>query len=92
MASAKKPGKAAVPHKGEITGIVERLNYVRHGEANGVVLDTGDFIHLKPDGMRQVDLKVGDSVDVDGKVHPMELGGRMVEATVVNGVHLKGKH
>lgn len=32
------------------SGLVERFNYARHGAANGVVLDTGDFIHTKPDG------------------------------------------
>lgn len=92
MTSDKKTDKNTTTHKGAISGKVERLNYARHGEANGVVLDTGDFIHLKPDGMRKIDLKVGDHVDADGKVHPMELGGRVVDATIVNGIHLNGKH
>ena len=27
-----------------------RLNYAKHGAANGVVLDNGDFVHTRPDG------------------------------------------
>lgn len=72
-------------------GVVARLNFAKHGEPNGVVLDSGDFIHLKPDGMRQVGLKIGDRVEATGEARPMELGHRVVEAVEVNGVRLKGK-
>ena len=34
----------------EVTGTVVRFNYARHGEVNGVVLDSGDFVHTRPDG------------------------------------------
>ncbi len=71
--------------------MVARLNFAKHGEPNGVVLDSGDFIHLKPDGMRQVGLKIGDRVEATGEARPMELGHRVVEAVEVNGVRLKGK-
>ena len=74
-----------------VRGTVTRLNYAKHGEANGVVLDTGDFVHLKPGGVRQVGLKVGDKVVAEGDSRPMEFGGRVVEATVVNGHAIKGK-
>ncbi len=83
----KKPA-AATEHKGSapFTGIVVRLNFARHGEANGVVLDNGDFIHTKPDGMAQLRLEVGDRVEADGEARPLIGGvGRVVEATVVNG-------
>lgn len=33
----------------ESTGKVERLNHAKHGEASGVVLEGGEFIHLKPE-------------------------------------------
>ena len=73
-----------------VTGAVARLNYARHGEPNGVVLGTGDFVHLEPDGMRRLGLQVGDAVTATGEAKPMARGGRVVEAETVNGVRLKG--
>ena len=89
---SEKNGGTALPAVNRTSGIVTRLNFARHGEANGVILDTGDFIHLKPKGMKQLALKVGDKVNADGEARPMELGGRVVEATTVNGVDLGCKH
>lgn len=67
-------------------GRVVALNYARHGEANGVVLDTGDFIHLKPDGMRRFKLRVGDAVKANGDAQRMTNDqGWAVEATEING-------
>jgi hypothetical protein len=69
-----------------IDGTVVRLNYARHGEPNGVVLDTGDFIHTKPDGFARLGLKVGDKVRAEGRAQPLATGeGRVVEAVRVNG-------
>ncbi len=69
------------------TGKVVRLNYARHGEANGVVLDSGDFIHTRPDGMRKLDLKPGSKVEAEGEARPLlHGGGQVVEASRVNGV------
>ncbi|MEZ2294074.1 hypothetical protein [Variovorax sp. RCC_210] len=69
-----------------IEGTVVRLNYARHGEANGVVLDTGDFVHTKPDGFAHLGLKVGDKVRAEGRAQPLATGeGRVVEAVRVNG-------
>ena len=63
-----------------------RLNFARHGEANGVVLDSGHFIHTKPDGMAKLKLEVGDRVEADGEARPLSTGtGQVVEASVVNG-------
>jgi len=85
--------RGATAHSAQsFEGVVARLNFARHGEANGVVLDTGDFIHLKPHGMKQAGLNVGDTVKAEGESRPMELGGRVLEATTVNGIRLKGKH
>lgn len=67
-------------------GVVVRLNYARHGEPNGVILDTGDFVHLKPHGMRLVPLAVGTRVVAQGASRPSVTGRRVIEATVVNGV------
>jgi len=86
------PGESA-----EVSGTVRRLNFAKHGEANGVVLDGGDFAHLKPDGMRRAGLKVGQEVTARGKSKPVptEAGGgtgaRAIEAEVVNGLELGPK-
>lgn len=69
-----------------IEGTVVRLNYARHGEANGVVLDTGDFVHTRPDGFARLGLKVGDKVLAEGHAQPLATGeGRVVDALRVNG-------
>ncbi|RZJ53569.1 MAG: hypothetical protein EON49_22670 [Acidovorax sp.] len=81
-------GKPAAPHHhpGHVAGTVARLNYARHGEPNGVVLDTGDFIHTKPDGLKHLGLKVGDKVKAEGDVRPLATGGgQVVQARTVNG-------
>ena len=88
MAQVGKSGDLSDRSSSEATGLVSRVNYARHGQANGVVLDSGDFIHLKPDGMRQITLRVGDQVEAKGKARRMELGGRVIEAKSINGVRL----
>ena len=72
-------------------GIVKRINYARHGEANGVVLESGDFIHLKPEGMKHIGLKVGDQVTAEGTAALMPLGQQVIEAKTVNGVAVMSK-
>jgi hypothetical protein len=70
----------------EFSGVVARLNYAKHGEANGVVLDSGDFIHLKPDGFKVVKPTIGDKIKAVGPAQPLAHGGGfVVEATRVNG-------
>lgn len=71
-----------------VEGVVARLNYARHGEPNGVVLDTGDFVHLKPHGMRLVTLAVGDRVVAEGPSRQAVNGRLVFEAAVVNGVEI----
>jgi hypothetical protein len=75
-------------------GKVIRLNYARHGEANGLVLDSGDFIHLKPDGFIAAQLSIGDVVEARGPTKRLVTGnGFVVEAQEVNGktIAQKGK-
>ncbi len=74
-----------------VQGVVKRTNYTRHGEPNGVVLESGDFVHLKPAGMKQVSLKVGDSVTAEGKSVLMPLGQQVIEAKTVNGVDVQSR-
>lgn len=78
----------------EFSGIVTRLNYARHGQANGLVLDSGDFIHVKPAGFNAIKAGVGDHVNAFGTARPLTHGGGFaVEASRVNGhvVTKKGK-
>lgn len=75
----------------EVAGTVARLNYAKHGEANGVVLDSGDFVHLKPEGMKQTGLKVGQSVTARGGGTTSDVGTRAIEAEEVNGTKLHHK-
>ncbi len=63
-----------------VSGRVARFNYAKHGEPNGVVLDTGDFIHTKPAGLKKLGWKVGSQVSVKGHAKPMKFGsGRVLE-------------
>ena len=86
-----KPERAGTAPAG-FSGTVVRLNFARHGEANGVVLDTGDFIHTRPDGMARLKLAVGDPVQADGPSRALfGGGGQVVEATHVNGNAMQKK-
>ena len=71
-----------------VQGIVKRINYDRHGAANGVVLESGDFIHLTPEGMKRIGLKAGDQVTAEGTSALMPLGQLVIEAKTVNGIDL----
>ena len=69
----------------EFSGKIVRFNYARHGQANGFVLSTGDFIHTRPHGFEQLGLNVGDKVTATGEARPLFNGqGQVVEATIVN--------
>ena len=86
----RKPGKRSAAAAPSATGRVTRLNYARHGAPNGVVLNTGDFVHTRPEGFAGLKLKVGDKVRAEGESRPMKVGaGRVVEAVRVNGRRVK---
>lgn len=79
------------PPRHTLSGTVARLNYARHGAPNGVVLDTGDFIHTKPDGFDHLGLTVGDAVRAEGPTRPLAGGpAQVMEAHVVNDIRLGG--
>ena len=81
-------GKESKPPQppAEVSGKIVRFNYAKHGAVNGVVLDSGDFVHTKPDGFNGLDLKVGDKISAEGAMRPLVTGeGRVVEAITVNG-------
>ena len=79
---ADEPGATA------IKGVVAALHFARHGQPNGVVLDTGEFIHMRPHGMAAVGLGLGAKVRAVGEVRMTLLGSRMLEARQVNGIDL----
>ncbi len=85
----ERPPKAT-PSATGYSGAIVRLNYARHGAPNGYVLDSGDFIHVKPEGFTRLKLKVGDKVVAEGDAHFLSTGGGWaVEATRVNGKSMK---
>jgi hypothetical protein len=51
----------------KFSGRIERLNHALHGEVNGGILDSGDFLHLKPEGTQAVGLTVGMAVEARGR-------------------------
>lgn len=85
----KRPAAASSLEAG-YAGTVVRLNYARHGAPNGYVLDSGDFVHVKPDGFCKLRLSVGDSVSAEGDAQFLATGnGWAVEAESINGKMLK---
>ena len=77
----------------EFSGRVERLNYARHGEVNGAILDSGEFLHLKPEGARLLKVKTGMKVQGHGDRVLIPGGKSVIEAEEVNGLKIRhGKH
>ena len=66
-------------------GKVARIHYAKHGEPNGVVLESGEFIHLRPHGMTAIGLKVGSTVSAQGELRITVLGTKLLEAHHANG-------
>ncbi len=77
----------------KVKGTVVRFNHAKHGERNGLVLDTGDFIHTKPDGLAGLHIEIGDMVEAEGDAK--RLAGRdgyVIEARTLNGKPVGPKH
>jgi hypothetical protein len=60
------PGDRRFMHE---AGNVKNLNYSRNGEVDGVVLSTGDLVHIGP-GASNLKLTVGQKLTVDGFALP----------------------
>jgi hypothetical protein len=72
-----------------IEGKVEQINFAKHGEPNGAILDSGHFVHLKPSGARLIDLRIGQRLTVEGRSKRRGPGAaQVVEAERVNGIDL----
>jgi hypothetical protein len=72
-----------------ISGIVANVHYAKHGEPNGVILESGEFIHTRPPGMKKLKLQIGSKVVVHGEVRKTVLGTVLIEAHEVNRVTLE---
>ncbi len=86
----KLGGKAARSNKDAhaIRGVVAALHYAKHGEPNGVILESGEFIHTRPPGMKKLKLEIGSKVVAQGEVRMTVLGTLLMEADRVNRVPL----
>jgi hypothetical protein len=71
-----------------ITGVVAAIHYAKHGEPNGVILKSGEFVHTRPPGMKKLKLGVGSKVVAQGARRMTVLGTPLVEADEINGVTL----
>jgi len=72
-----------------ISGVVKHMHYAKHGEPNGVIIESGEFIHLRPPGMKKLKLKVGSKVVARGDIRMTVLGTLLIEAREVNRVTLE---
>jgi hypothetical protein len=70
-------------------GKVARIHFAKHGEPNGVVLESGEFIHLRPHGMSAIGAEVGSEVSAHGELRMTVLGTRMLEAAHANGYDIE---
>ena len=85
-------GGKSVPPKGgthAIGGVVASIHYAKHGEPNGVVLESGEFIHTRPPGMKKLKLELGTKVTAKGELRMTILGTSLLEAYQVNRVTLE---
>ena len=71
-----------------LKGVVAALHFARHGQPNGVILESGEFIHLRPHGMALAGLGIGSRVNALGSVRNTLLGTRMLEARQVNRIQI----
>jgi hypothetical protein len=82
----------SVPPKGAahaISGVVASIHYAKHGEPNGVVLESGEFIHTRPPGMKKLKLELGAKVTAKGELRMTILGTPLMEAHQINRVTLE---
>ncbi len=89
-AITKLGGKALKPSgkRQPISGTVASVHYAKHGEPNGVILESGEFIHTRPPGMKKLQLEVGSKVVAHGEMRMTVLGTPLIEAHEVNRVTL----
>ncbi len=69
--------------------IAAGIHYAKHGEPNGVILASGEFIHTRPHGMKKLRLEVGSSVSASGELRSTVLGTLLLEADEVNRMKME---
>jgi len=72
-----------------VHGVVAAIHYSKHGHPNGVILESGEFIHTRPPGMQKLKLKVGPKVTAQGELRMTMLGTSLIEALEVNRVRIE---
>jgi len=85
-----KPGEHP-QHKNleKIEGTIKYLNYARRGEVNGVIFESGDFVHFGPHGARLVKLAMGQKLVVEYVPATTPDGHKVIEHPVsANGVEI----
>lgn len=70
----------------ELKGIIKSLNYGRHGETNGFVLENGDFVQLGPREAQRLRLEIGQELTAEGRLRKLPSGKQILRATTINGV------
>ena len=75
--------------KVHLEGVVRQLNYAPHGEIDGLVLESGDFVHFAPENAEQIAPKVGQKVTVEGWQRLTTASGQVVEAERINDVAIE---
>lgn len=85
-----KPGEQPKPENVEKTeGVIKYLNYGRRGEVNGAVLESGDFVHLGPQGAELVRLAIGQKLSIESAAATIVEGHRVIEHPIkVNDVEI----
>ena len=72
-----------------LSGKVARINFARHGEPNGAIPETGEFVHTKPRGAKAAKLRVGMELRVVGDMRVSPDGFRVIEAENINGIDIE---
>jgi len=84
---AGKPLREAGKGQGAATrGVVAAIHFAKHGEPNGVILETGEFVHTRPPAMKKLKLRVGSKIVAKGERRATVLGSTLIEAREVNRV------
>lgn len=72
-----------------VKGVVSAIHFAKHGEPNGVMLESGEFVHTRPHGMKKLKLKIGSKVVALGQVRMTVLGTPLLEADEVNRISIE---
>ena len=73
----------------QVKGTISSLNYSRHGDVDGFVLNTGEVVLVGPKEAKQLNVSKGDQIMVVGDVHSSPTGTQVIEARELNGQPLR---